>query len=52
MLISGAFGVAVIVLGDSLFERDWDDALLAGALFAVLAACAFWWRRRRGRTLG
>ncbi len=49
MLITGAYGVALIVLGESLFQHDGNRAVVVGALVVVLALGVWWWRRRRSR---
>jgi uncharacterized membrane protein YdjX (TVP38/TMEM64 family) len=47
ILITGGYGIAVIMLGDSLFDHDARQLLLAGGLL-VLLALGIWWIRRRG----
>jgi uncharacterized membrane protein YdjX (TVP38/TMEM64 family) len=50
MLITGVYGAALVVLGESLLEHDFGRALLPAAVVAAVAALGlWWWRRRRGR---
>lgn len=49
MVVSGAYGVALIVLGDSLFRHDRSRSILVGGAVVVLAAAIWWWRKRRAR---
>lgn len=45
LLFTGAYGAVVIVLGDSLFDRDPSRLLIVAVLFAALTG-GVWWRRR------
>lgn len=47
MLISGAYGVVLIVLGESLFQHALSRSVVIGAAVVVLVAGIWWWRRRR-----
>jgi uncharacterized membrane protein YdjX (TVP38/TMEM64 family) len=47
MLITGAYGAALVVLGESLFEQDFGRLLLPAAVVAAGLALGLWWRRRR-----
>jgi uncharacterized membrane protein YdjX (TVP38/TMEM64 family) len=48
MVVTGLYGAAVIVLGDSVLGHDVDrSVVVAGAV--VLAAAVVWWARRRSR---
>jgi len=48
-VITGAYGAALIVLGESLFRHESArSAIIAGAV-VLLAAAIWWWRRRRRR---
>jgi uncharacterized membrane protein YdjX (TVP38/TMEM64 family) len=52
MLVTGAYGAAVVLLGQSLFEHELRPALLFGAVVALLAAVGVVWARKlltRGR---
>jgi uncharacterized membrane protein YdjX (TVP38/TMEM64 family) len=49
MFITGAYGAALVVLGESLFEHDAGRGLAAAAALAVLALGVWWWRRRRNK---
>lgn len=51
MLVTGTYGIAIILLGNSLFEHERNRAVLVVSLLAVLALGAWWWRRR-GRSKG
>jgi uncharacterized membrane protein YdjX (TVP38/TMEM64 family) len=46
MLITGAYGAALVVLGESLFEHDRSQAVVAVAVVVVLAAAVWIWRSR------
>jgi uncharacterized membrane protein YdjX (TVP38/TMEM64 family) len=49
MLITGAYGAALVLLGDSLFEHDLGRAL-PGAIVVAVAALGLWLlKRSRGR---
>jgi uncharacterized membrane protein YdjX (TVP38/TMEM64 family) len=52
LLITGVYGVAVLVLGDSLLNHDRGQILKVGAVLAVLALGAWWWRRRHVKEEG
>jgi uncharacterized membrane protein YdjX (TVP38/TMEM64 family) len=45
---TGAYGAALVVLGESLLEHDIRRALIALAVFVALGGGAWWWRKRRG----
>jgi uncharacterized membrane protein YdjX (TVP38/TMEM64 family) len=47
LLITGVYGAALIVLGESLFQHERNRSLVIGAAVAVLALAFWWWRRRR-----
>jgi uncharacterized membrane protein YdjX (TVP38/TMEM64 family) len=47
MLLSGAYGAALIVLGESLFQHQRSRSVLVGGCVVVLAAAIWWWRKRR-----
>jgi uncharacterized membrane protein YdjX (TVP38/TMEM64 family) len=47
MLISGAYGVLVVMLGRSLFDHDASRALVVGVPLVVAGLAVLWWRRRR-----
>ncbi len=49
MLITGAYGAALVLLGESLFEHDFGPALVPAVVVAVLAALGVVWARRRRR---
>jgi uncharacterized membrane protein YdjX (TVP38/TMEM64 family) len=49
MLISGAYGLLLVVLGESLMEHDVDGILAVAAVVVVLAVGLWWWRRRQER---
>jgi uncharacterized membrane protein YdjX (TVP38/TMEM64 family) len=46
MLITGAYGISIIVLGDSLFDHDRQRVVLALGVLVVLAVGVWAWRRR------
>jgi uncharacterized membrane protein YdjX (TVP38/TMEM64 family) len=46
MLITGAYAVSLVVLGESLFEHNRNRALVAGAIVGLLVIAVWWWRRR------
>jgi uncharacterized membrane protein YdjX (TVP38/TMEM64 family) len=53
MLITGAYAVLLVVLGESLLEHDLRRTLVAGGALVVALAVAFWaLRRGRDRTDG
>jgi uncharacterized membrane protein YdjX (TVP38/TMEM64 family) len=48
LVVTGAFAIAFIVLGDSLFAHDGSEITVAAIAVVVLAAVAVvWWKRRR-----
>jgi uncharacterized membrane protein YdjX (TVP38/TMEM64 family) len=48
MLITGAYAVALILLGESLFRHDRNRSVIIGAAVVVVLAFAVWlWRRQR-----
>src|SRR5579863_1708051 len=47
LLITGVYGAALILLGESLFRHDRDRALVIGGVVLVLALALWLWRRRR-----
>lgn len=47
MAISGVYGVAFVILGDSALEQDPVRLLIALALIVAAAGGTWWWRRRR-----
>jgi len=47
MLVSGAYGVVLIVLGESLFRHDLARSIGIAVAVIVLCAGIWWWRRRR-----
>jgi uncharacterized membrane protein YdjX (TVP38/TMEM64 family) len=49
LLITGAYGAALIVLGESLLEHDLGRALPSAAVLAVAALGLWAWLRRRAR---
>jgi uncharacterized membrane protein YdjX (TVP38/TMEM64 family) len=49
ILITGAYGAALIVLGESLLEHDLGRALPSAVGVAVAALGLWWWLRRRAR---
>jgi uncharacterized membrane protein YdjX (TVP38/TMEM64 family) len=49
MLITGAYAVALVVLGESFLHHNLSRTLLAGAAVAVLAFGLWLWRKKRGR---
>jgi uncharacterized membrane protein YdjX (TVP38/TMEM64 family) len=49
MLITGAYGAALIVLGDSLFRHEGARSVAIAAAVVVLALAIWWWLRRRSR---
>jgi uncharacterized membrane protein YdjX (TVP38/TMEM64 family) len=48
-LITGSFGVALVLLGESLFEHDLTHLAIAAATLLVLAFAWWWWRRSEAR---
>jgi uncharacterized membrane protein YdjX (TVP38/TMEM64 family) len=46
MLITGAYAVLCVVVGDSLFEHHVVRVLGAGVVVVALAAGFWWWRKR------
>jgi uncharacterized membrane protein YdjX (TVP38/TMEM64 family) len=46
MLVTGAYGAAVVLLGQSLFEHDLGPALVPAAVVALLAAVGVVWARK------
>ena len=46
MVITGAYGISIIVLGDSLFDHDRKRIVLAAGVLLVLALGVWRWRRR------
>lgn len=51
MLVTGAFGFLLIVLGESLMERAIEQVLPVAAVVGALAVGLWWWRRRTARRL-
>lgn len=47
MLVSGAYAVALVVLGDSVLDHQLERALPAALVLATAAALGLWWRQRR-----
>src|SRR5262249_40508182 len=47
MLITGAYGVALVLLGESLLQHELNRALPLVVAVAAIALATFWWRRRR-----
>ena len=47
LLVSGTYGAALIVLGDSLFQHDAARSIAIGAAVVVLAVAVWSWRKRR-----
>lgn len=47
LLITGAYGVALVVLGESAFHHDARHGILAAVLIGLAAMGAWIWRRRR-----
>jgi uncharacterized membrane protein YdjX (TVP38/TMEM64 family) len=47
MLISGAYGAALILLGESLFQHDRSRSVLVGGAVVVLAAAIWSWLRKK-----
>jgi uncharacterized membrane protein YdjX (TVP38/TMEM64 family) len=47
MLVTGAYGAALILLGESLFQHDRTRALAVGGAVVILALAIWWWRRRK-----
>lgn len=45
MLITGTYGISVIVLGDSLFDHDQNRLLIVVGIFGAIALGVWWWRR-------
>ncbi len=50
LVISGAYGVVLIVLGESLFQHDRNRAVMLGGAVVVLAGAVWWWHRRKSRS--
>jgi uncharacterized membrane protein YdjX (TVP38/TMEM64 family) len=47
MLITGAYGVAVLVLGESVLSHDVDRGLVLAVAIVVVPLAVWLWRRRR-----
>jgi uncharacterized membrane protein YdjX (TVP38/TMEM64 family) len=47
MLITGAYAAALIVLGESLFEHNVSNAVIAAVVIVALALALWWWVHRR-----
>jgi uncharacterized membrane protein YdjX (TVP38/TMEM64 family) len=52
MLITGAFGASLVVLGESLFEHDIYRLIVAAAVIIGLVLVFAWWRRRKPAVTG
>ena len=49
MVVSGAYGAALIVLGNSLFQHEAARSIAIGGAVAVLGVAIWSWRRRKAR---
>ena len=49
-LVTGAYGVALILVGESLFDHDLGRALPIAVAVALPALALWWWFRRRARS--
>jgi uncharacterized membrane protein YdjX (TVP38/TMEM64 family) len=47
MLISGAYGVLVVILGKSLFDHETNRGLVVLVPLVVAGLALLWWRKRR-----
>ena len=47
MLISGAYGAALILLGESLFQHDRSRSAVIGGAVAAVAVAVWWWRKQK-----
>lgn len=47
MVVSGAYAVALVVLGESVPDHHLGRAVPAAVLLALVAAAGLWWRRAR-----
>jgi uncharacterized membrane protein YdjX (TVP38/TMEM64 family) len=50
MLITGAYGAALILLGESVFRHDRNRIIVVAAVVIVLAGAVWLWRRKRKRS--
>ncbi|NUP09498.1 MAG: hypothetical protein HOW73_25895 [Polyangiaceae bacterium] len=51
MLVSGAYGVGIVVLGKSLYDHDLKRIAVMAGVIVGLAVGVRWWRRRPSRRL-
>jgi uncharacterized membrane protein YdjX (TVP38/TMEM64 family) len=49
MVITGAYAVALVVLGESLLDHDTPTLVVVGVILAVIIGGLWWWRKRRTR---
>jgi uncharacterized membrane protein YdjX (TVP38/TMEM64 family) len=49
MLVTGAYGLCIVLLGDSLFAHDGGRVGVTIAVLVVLFLAAWWWKTRRVR---
>jgi uncharacterized membrane protein YdjX (TVP38/TMEM64 family) len=47
MLVTGAYAVLLVVLGESLLNHQLNRTVVLIASIALVALGAWWWRRRR-----
>jgi hypothetical protein len=47
MLITNAYAVSLIVLGQSMLSHDLNRTLVVAAVVVAFAGGVWWWRRRR-----
>jgi len=50
LLISGAYGAALILLGESLFQHDSSRSVVIGAAVVAVAVAVWWWRKQKRST--
>jgi uncharacterized membrane protein YdjX (TVP38/TMEM64 family) len=49
MLITGLYGAALVLLGESLFEHDLSHLIVAAVVIVVAAFVVWWWRKRNSQ---
>jgi uncharacterized membrane protein YdjX (TVP38/TMEM64 family) len=47
MLVTGVYGLCIVLLGDSLFDHDGGRVAVTAVVIVVLLVGGWWWRSRR-----